>query len=93
MNKNGLGLVLSGGGVRGLAHAGALKAFDELGVPISMISGTSSGAMVGALYSAGVKPDKMVDIMKKTKLFNMGSLSFNMKGLLRTSPFKKIHAR
>jgi len=90
MKKKTIGLVLSGGGARGLAHAGALKAFDELGVPISIISGTSSGAMVGALYAAGVKPDQMVGIMQKTKLFNIGGLSFNMKGLLKTSSFKKI---
>lgn len=90
MKKKSIGLVLSGGGARGLAHAGALKAFDELGIPVSIISGTSSGAMVGVLYAAGVKPDQMVDIMKKTKLFNIGGLSFNMKGLLKTSSFKKI---
>nr|HMT28677.1 patatin-like phospholipase family protein [Bacteroidia bacterium] len=53
-------------------------------------SGTSSGAMVGVLYAAGVKPDQMIDIMKKTKLFNIGGLSFDMRGLLKTSSFKKI---
>ena len=90
MKKNTIGLVLSGGGARGLAHAGVLKAMDELNITVSHISGTSSGAMVGVLYAAGVKPDQMIDIMKKTKLFNIGGLSFDMRGLLKTSSFKKI---
>lgn len=90
MNKNRIGLVLSGGGARGLAHAGVLKALDELHLPVSCISGTSSGAMVGVLYAAGIKPDAMVAIMNKSKLFNIGGLSFDMKGLLKTTPFKKI---
>lgn len=90
MSNKKIGLVLSGGGARGMAHAGVLKALDELEVPVSCISGTSSGAMVGVLYAAGVKPDHMVGIMKKNKLFNIGGLSFTMKGLLKTSSFKKI---
>jgi NTE family protein len=90
MNKKSIGLVLSGGGARGLAHAGVLKAFDELQISVSSISGTSSGAMVGVLYAAGIKPDAMVGIMTKSKLFNLTGLSFDMKGLLKTTPFKKI---
>lgn len=45
-----VGLVLGGGGARGLSHVGALKAFTESGVPIDMVAGTSMGALVGALY-------------------------------------------
>ncbi len=90
MKTTSIGLVLSGGGARGIAHAGVLKAFDELKIPIAAISGTSSGAMVGVLYAAGIKPDAMIAIMNKSKLFNIGGLSFDMKGLLKTTPFKKI---
>lgn len=48
-----VGLVLSGGGAKGLAHIGALKVIEESGVQIDYIAGTSMGAIVGALYSAG----------------------------------------
>ena len=49
-----IGLVLSGGGARGAAHIGVLKALEELRIPIDAISGTSMGAVVGGLYAAGV---------------------------------------
>lgn len=48
-----VGLVLSGGGAKGLAHIGVLKTLDSLGVKIDYISGTSMGAVVGALYASG----------------------------------------
>jgi len=50
------GLVLSGGGVRGMAHIGVLKALEENGIPIDYITGTSAGAVVGSLYSIGLSP-------------------------------------
>ena len=47
-----VGLVLSGGGAKGLAHIGALKVIEEAGVRIDYIGGTSMGAIVGALYAS-----------------------------------------
>ena len=52
----GVGLVLSGGGARGFAHLGVLRALAENGVPIDWICGTSSGAFVGALAAQGLSP-------------------------------------
>jgi len=49
-----IGLVLSGGGARGVAHVGVLKVLDELNVPIDAIAGTSMGAVVGGLYASGL---------------------------------------
>jgi NTE family protein len=49
-----IGLVLSGGGARGAAHIGVLKALDELHVPVDAIAGTSMGAVVGGLYASGM---------------------------------------
>jgi NTE family protein len=49
------GLVLSGGGARGVAHVGVLKALDEMGIEFHQISGTSSGSIVGALYAYGLQ--------------------------------------
>jgi len=55
------GLALSGGGARGYAHLGALKAFDEAGLHFNIIAGTSAGSIVGALYSAGAKIEDIID--------------------------------
>lgn len=90
MKKHQLGLALSGGGARGMAHAGVLHALDELGIPVNIISGTSSGAIIGVLYAAGVKPAEMVNIVKKHKLFDIKRISFDFKGLLKTETFHKI---
>lgn len=55
-------LVLSGGGAKGFAHIGVLKALDENHIPIDYIVGTSMGALVGALYSSGMTPQQMEEL-------------------------------
>ena len=52
-----VGLVLSGGGAKGLAHIGALKVIEQAGVEIDYIGGTSMGAIIGALYASGYSAD------------------------------------
>jgi NTE family protein len=59
-----IGLVLSGGGTRGMAHLGVLQALEELGAQPSVISGTSSGALLGALYAAGNPPKEILKMVK-----------------------------
>ncbi len=54
-----VGLVLSGGGAKGLAHIGVLKALEENHIPIDYITGTSMGGIVGALYAAGYSPSEI----------------------------------
>ena len=54
-----IGLVLSGGGARGIAHIGVLKVLEEMRVPIDCIAGTSMGAIVGGLYAAGASPEEL----------------------------------
>jgi NTE family protein len=56
-------VVLSGGGAKGIAHIGVLKALEENGIPIDYIAGTSIGAIVGGLYAAGFSPDEMMEIV------------------------------
>ena len=51
-----LGVALSGGGIRGIAHAGALKAFEDNGIRIDVIGGTSAGALISSLYALGYSP-------------------------------------
>ena len=58
-NSQKVGLVLSGGGSRGVAHIGVIRALEENGVPIDYIAGTSMGAIIGGLYAAGYSPDDM----------------------------------
>ena len=52
-----IGLALSGGGVRGIAHAGVLKALEDNGIKIDIIGGTSAGSMIASLYAMGYEPD------------------------------------
>lgn len=56
MSNKRIGLALSGGGARGLAHIGVLKILDEAGIPISFIGGSSMGGIVAALYASGMSP-------------------------------------
>ena len=57
--KPRIGLVLSGGAARGLAHIGVLKALEEQGIKIDAIAGTSMGAVIGGLYASGYKIDEL----------------------------------
>jgi NTE family protein len=58
-----VGLVLSGGGAKGLAHIGVLKQLEANGIPVDYIIGTSMGAIVGAMYSAGYSPHEIEQIV------------------------------
>ncbi|MDR0834681.1 MAG: patatin-like phospholipase family protein [Candidatus Symbiothrix sp.] len=57
-----VGLVLSGGGAKGAVHIGIIKALEENDIPIDYISGTSIGAIVGAMYAMGYTPDEMLEL-------------------------------
>lgn len=59
-----VGLVLSGGGSKGLAHIGVIRALEEHGIPIDYIGGTSMGAVIGSLYAMGLTTDEMVAIIR-----------------------------
>ena len=60
-----LGLALSGGGIRGIAHAGVLKALEERNIKVDILGGTSSGSMITALYAIGYTPDEIYELFKK----------------------------
>ena len=62
--RSGVGLVLSGGGAKGLAHIGVIRALEENNIPIDYIAGTSMGGIIGALYAIGMDPYQMQDIFK-----------------------------
>lgn len=77
-----IGISLSGGGSRGIMHIGILKALDEAGVKISMVSGTSAGAIVGALYCSGYSPYEIMSIIRETKLISYVRPAVSFAGLL-----------
>ena len=58
-----IGLVLSGGGARGAAHAGVIKILDDLKIPVDYVAGTSMGAIVGGLYASGMSADEIVEVI------------------------------
>jgi NTE family protein len=63
-NAQKVGLVLSGGGAKGLAHIAVIRALEENGIPIDYIAGTSMGAIVAGLYAAGYTTDEMEKLFK-----------------------------
>ncbi|MGE4584775.1 MAG: patatin-like phospholipase family protein [Sphaerochaeta sp.] len=66
-------VVLSGGGARGMAHIAVLEALEEAGIPIDLVIGTSMGALVGALYSAGYTPKEIKSLITETDLTGLFS--------------------
>lgn len=78
--SGGIALALGGGAARGWAHIGVLRAFDEAGIPISMIAGTSIGALVGGCYLAG-KMDELEDFARSlTKTGILRFMDFALRG-------------
>ncbi len=65
-----VGLVLSGGGAKGLAHVGVLKALEENQIPIDYIAGTSFGAIIGGLYAIGYSPEKIEELVTSSKFIH-----------------------
>ena len=79
-----VGIVLSGGGSRGIAHIGVLQALVENGIVPEAVSGTSAGAIVGALYAGGHSFEKMLDFFLKKSPFRMSKVAFPGRGVLNT---------
>ena len=64
-----IGIVLSGGGIRGISHLGVLKALKNFDITPDFISGTSAGAIVGATLASGIDPEEAFKIYMETKLW------------------------
>ncbi len=74
-----VGLVLSGGGSRGITHIGVIKALEENNIPIDYVAGTSMGAIVGGMYAMGYIPDEIIEVIKSEdfKRWSTGDLDPN----------------
>ena len=68
-HSQSVGLVLSGGGAKGLAHIGVIKVLEENNIPIDYIAGTSIGAIVAGLYAAGYTTDEMEELFKSDDFY------------------------
>ncbi len=83
------GLVLSGGGTRGFAHLGAIKALEENRIKPEIVSGVSAGSIIGAFYADGQEPEKIMDTLISKKLLAFVNIIFPKKGLLKMTGFER----
>lgn len=81
-----IGLALSGGGARGYAHVGVLKALVENDIAIDLIAGCSAGSFVGGAFAAGMTPDEIVEIGREVSWFSVAGFSYSPRGLLSNAP-------
>ena len=82
-----IGLVLSGGGSKGIAHAGVLKFMEEEGIKPSHIAGTSSGAIVSSLYAWGKTPEEILEFFKSIYFFHWRHFTFRKAGFIDSGAF------
>ncbi|MBX2875138.1 MAG: patatin-like phospholipase family protein [Saprospiraceae bacterium] len=88
-----IGLALSGGGARGVAHIGVLRALAENGIEPDLLSGTSAGAIVATWYSAGLSIEQMLEIVAESSLFKAFKIVIPNTGLTSLSYLKERLAR
>ena len=87
MEKKKIGLVLSGGGARGVAHAGVIRFMEELGLSAQCVSGVSAGSLVGALYAAGQPAEAILEFFKRARLFRWQNLTRQKLGVVNLESF------
>lgn len=85
-----IGVALSGGGIKGLCHAGALKALEELGIRPDVISGVSAGSVVGALYASGCTPDQIGELFMGISFRKSTSYDSAGGGFMNIKPFMRL---
>jgi len=76
-----IGLALSGGAVRGMAHVGVLRALLENKIPIHCIAGTSAGSIVGGAYAAGLPIEKIAEFGRKLRWRHIGRMTMSRRGI------------
>jgi NTE family protein len=81
-----IGLALGGGFARGVAHVGVLKVFEEEGIPIDYIAGTSSGAVIAAMYSSGVCAKELEEVAALLRFSDFARLTISRLGFWTTEP-------
>ncbi len=84
-DPGGIGLALSGGAVRGIAHIAVLEVLEREGVPVKAVAGTSAGSIVGALYAAGMPLEEMKRVALGTSWKTFLRLTFPKRGLISST--------
>ncbi|ANF52002.1 patatin [Chryseobacterium glaciei] len=87
MNFEKTGLVLSGGGTKGIAHAGVLKFLKEKNINIDVLACCSAGSIVGSLHAVGKTPEEILDFFQSIYFFNWKHFAFNQPGLVSSVIF------
>ena len=87
-NRPRIGLALSGGAARGIAHVGVLRALEENNVPIDAIAGASAGALIGGAYAAGLSIPQLEELAKSFRWRLTGRLSLSRLGLQSNEPME-----
>lgn len=90
MKKGKTALVLSGGGVRGFAHLGVLKALNEFDIHPDLLSGTSAGAIAAVLYADGHTPDEAINFFKSKELLRYIQIVIPRTGLVKMTGMVKL---
>lgn len=85
--KHEVGIALSGGGIKAIAHLGVIKALEEYGLKPEIISGVSAGAVVGALYADGHSPEDIALFFQESKFLQLVKVAVPRKGLISSSRF------
>ncbi len=88
-----IGIALSGGGVRGIAHLGVLKALNENGIYPNRVSGTSAGAIAGAMYCHGYAPEEIIEIIIKTNYFKFMRPAISWTGILKMDIVEHLYQK
>lgn len=86
--KKKIGLILSGGGTKGIAEAGVLKFLEEKNISPDIIAGSSAGAIVGGLYAFGKSPEEILDFFKSVYFFNWKHFTFSKPGFINSDVFR-----
>lgn len=93
MDFKNTGLALSGGGSKGIAQAGVLKFLEEQKIKPTIISGTSAGAVIAAMYAFGKTPQEILEFFKSIYFFNWRHFTFSKAGIIDSDAFKSyFHA-
>lgn|SRR5690606_38241038 len=82
-----IGLVLSGGGYRGAAHAGVFKALEELEIKPDLVAGTSAGAIMGTFFAAGYDWKTIFDFLKETEALSFNKYTFQKAGFFDSAKY------
>ena len=88
-----IGIALSGGGARGVAHLGVIKALNEFGIKPDILSGSSAGAMVAAFYAAGFRDEEIMEIITSSRFFSIFHLHIGKSGLFDMGTFDDIYKK